>query len=510
MKNMLSTARAIVVDDHYEQVEPAVKALARLGIGSVYLSGKQEERPPAKLHGIRLAVVDMDLGQGGTGQSDADTAHQTLAFLSQVLAEDSNPLMVIVWTGSDGVYEEFKKGFGDVLTGATPAVICRLDKGKFDLKSEGGVEAAAEEFRILIIGELEKVRPLDVLWAWEQAVHDAASRTTSAIADIVRTPGLKSEDWPQAASNLLAAIARAAAGRRLDDPRDMMDDLLGTFEPLLQDRIEHHRLGNFDTLKASAELIVARATEQRSLAAEHSKFRIATADHAAFGKTVAAIPWGDADIVMNKDRTGPEPDAGRRKSKVLALAKAPTAPAAPVVGEEQAAKLNGMLQWSVLPEDTRGVRPGNIYLIGEPGTPVRDAVERIGMDLAQAKKDTLFRSDRHGAPVLVEATPACDYAQGKWTMPRFVLGHLVTPQVRGKLADGADFLRIYGAAWAVVPGLDPFAAHLVLNSHYSVSVPMAEAEAWPPALRLRRPNLVDVQVWLSSQHMRQGLVNVTP
>jgi hypothetical protein len=510
MKNMLSTARAIVVDDHYAQVEPAVKALARLGIGSVYLSGKLEERPPARLHGVRLAVVDMDLGQGATGQSDAETAHQTLAFLADVLAEDSNPLMVIVWTGSDGVYGEFKTAFGEVLKGATPAVICRLDKGDFDLTNEGGVEAAAEEFRKLIIGELEKVRPLDVLWAWEQAVHDAASRTTSMVAEIIRTPDFKPETWPEGASHLLAAIARAAAGRRQDDPRTLLDDLLGTFEPLLQDRIEHHRLDDYEALEESAKLIVERVAEQNALIKAQSDHRQAVASHDAFQKALADIDWATVDVVTNTARDAAETNPGRKKTKIAGLLKAPAKPAALPVSEEQAARLNGMLQWSELPAGTMGVRPGNIYPVGDKGTPVRDAVERLGVDLDQFKKDTLSKSALTGQAVLVEATPACDYAQGKWTMPRFVLGYLVSPIVRSKLADKADFLRIYGASWQSVADAAPAALHLVLNSHFCIAAAMPEAALWTATLRLRRPTLADLQVWLASQHMRQGLLLVTP
>jgi hypothetical protein len=510
MKNMLSTARAIVVDDQYEQVEPAVKALARLGIGSVYLSGKLEEKPPAKLHGVRLAVVDMDLGQGGTGQSDAETAHQTLAFLTEVLAEDSNPLMVIVWTGSDGVYEEFKAAFGDVLTGATPAVICRLDKGKFDLASDGGVEAAAEEFRKLIIDELEKVKPLDVLWAWEQAVHDAASRTTSMVAEIIRTPDLKPETWPEGASHLLAAIARAAAGNRHDDQRALLDDLLSTFEPLLQDRIEHHRLDDYEALQGSAKLILERVTEQNALLKTHSDHRQAVISYEAFQKALADVNWANVDLVTNTARDAPETNAGRKKTKIGGLLKAPTKPAALPVSDEQASRLNGMLQWSVLPVETKGVRPGNIYPIGDKDTPVREAVERLGVDLERLKRDTLAKSSLSGQPVLVEATPACDYAQGKWTMARFVMGYLVSPTVRAKLADKSDFLRIYGAAWQSALGADPTALHLVLNSHFCIAAAMPEAAGWEATLRLRRPTLADLQVWLAAQHMRQGLLHVTP
>lgn len=505
---MLSTARAIVIDDHYDQVEPAVKALARLGIGSVYLSGKLEEKPPTKLHGVRLAVVDMDLGQGATGQSDADTAQQTLAFLAEVLAEDSNPLMVVVWTGSDGVYNEFKAAFGEVLTGATPAVICRLDKGDFDLSDEGGVEAAAEEFRKLIVGELDKVKPLDVLWAWEQAVHDAASRTTSMVAEIIRTPDLTPETWPEGASHLLAALARAAAGKQQDDPRALLDDLLSAFEPLLQDRIEHHRLNDYEALEESAKLIVARVAEQNELIKMQNEHRQALVRHDAFQKALSDIDWSAVDVVTNTARDAPETNDGRKKSKISALLKAPAKPAALPVTEEQAARLNGMLQWSELPDGTAGVRPGNIYLIGEEGTPVRDAVVRLGVNAERFKKDTLSKTALAGQPVLVEATPACDYAQGKWTMPRFVLGYLVSPTVRAKLADKADFLRIYGASWQSVAGAA--ALHLVLNSHYCVAAEMTEAAGWTAALRLRRPTLADLQVWLASQHMRQGLLLVTP
>ena len=341
-------------------------------------------------------------------------------------------------------------------------------------------------------------------------MHDAASRTTSMVAELIRTPDLTPKTWPEGASHLLAALARAASGKRQDDPRALLDDLLGAFEPLLQDRIEHHRLDDYEALEESAKLIIARVAEQNALIKAHNDHRQAIASYDAFQKALSEIDWAAVDVVANTARNAAETVDGRKKAKISALLKPSPKPAALPVTEEQAARLNGMLQWSELPEGTAGIRPGNIYVIGEKGTPVREAVERLGVDLERLKKDTLSKTALAGQTVLVEATPACDYAQGKWTMPRFVLGYLVSPTVRAKLADKADFLRIYGASWQSKAGAEAAALHLVLNSHFCIAAEMYEASAWTPALRLRRPTLADLQVWLASQHMRQGLLLVTP
>ncbi|WP_458388392.1 hypothetical protein [Sphingomonas sp. F9_3S_D5_B_2] len=497
-----------MVDDHYEEVEPVIRALTRLGIGSVYLSGRVEDNPPAPLHGIRLAIVDMDLNLG-TGTSAEETAAGTLGFLQQILHGDANPLMVIVWTGSDETYEEFRQRFPQTFPQCAPGIVHRLDKSDFPEVTQDWADAAADAFKSAIEEQLAASRPLDLFWSWEEAVHGAASRTTSAIADIIdvgRGTGDKRLAWNAAASHVLAALARASTGQQGHTQEKLLDDLCSGLEPLLLDRLEHHRVPNAQLVEGSAKLIFDTAAEQRKAIKENADYRKEKSGVAAFIERLSGILWDAVDFIYSNGT--PESDPGRKRKKIAALIAEPQKPKSLVFAAAQAARLNAMLHWSVLASGNP-VRPGSIYLVGAKGDPVHDALTAMGFDETVLRKDIFASASKGGPLVLVEATPACDYAQGKWTMPRFVVGCFASEAHAGGLRAQADFLRSYGPLWLDCAGQQGGVVHLVLDSHFAVSFGMQEVKKWSPILMLRRRTLTDLQVWLSSQHMRQGLLNVT-
>lgn len=503
---MLATARALVLDDRYDEVEPVIRALARLGIGSVYLNGDVEAMPETPLHGIRLAIIDMDLLGGDNGP--AATAGHTLQVLEGILHGDANPLMVIVWTGSDEIYQEFAKSFPARFPLCAPGVVHRLDKAKFNLKNEVGIAEAAEEFRQTIIEQLAGARPLDLFWSWEQAVHDAASRTTSAIADIVQQgrAGEQNITWTVASSHVLAALARASAGQQGTSPEKLLDDLCSGLEPLLLDRLERHRVPDAGLVSGSADLIFQTAADQRASIVENAKYKKELGAIESFKERLTQIAWDTVDFIYSKG--APEADAGKKRGKIAGLVSSPTKPVVTSFAASQAARLNTMLHLSVLPGGGP-VRPGNIYPVGAAGTEIQQLLSSLGLSEEQLRKDTFGSASKGGRAVLVEATPACDYAQGKWTMPSFVAGFLASEKDAGGLRAQAEFLRSYGPLWLEGNGGAGEVAYLVLNSHFAPSIGMEAVKQWVPILVLRRRTLTDLQVWLSSQHMRQGLLNVT-
>jgi len=505
---MLSTARAIVLDDQYAEVQPVIRALARLGIGSVYLNGQEEDFPEEPLHGIRLAIVDMDL----TG-ADLEAGHKadhTLGVLGRVLHDDVNPLMVIVWTGDDETYQSFREKFPTRFPQCAPGIVHRLDKTQFDLLNGTGADAAAKAFRDTVMEQLSGTRPLDVFWSWEQAVHDAASRTTSAVAAIIQegvpANGQPDPSWEVRASHVLAALARASSGQQGTTPAKLLDDLCSGLEPLLLDRLEHHRVPQPEMVAESAQLIFDTADQQRTAIAAHGDYQKEFAATEAARQRLTSVDWNAVDFVHSKK--GPEADPGKRRGKVTNLLKNPARPTVPIFSDMQAAQLNAMLHWSVV-GGAAPVRPGNIYLIGAPGSAVAAFLTTLGLDVVQLRRDTFGSPSKGGSAVLVESTPACDYAQGKWTMPRFVAGFLAPSKDATGLPKGAEFLRSFGPLWYAPEDGEGSVTHLVLNSHFAPSIGMSEVEKWSPILMLRRRTLTDLQVWLSSQHMRQGLLNVT-
>lgn len=103
--------------------------------------------------------------------------------------------------------------------------------------------------------------------------------------------------------------------------------------------------------------------------------------------------------------------------------------------------------------------------------------------------------------VLVELTPACDFAQGKRETLRFIGGILV-PLEHKKLIPKGDYLRQLPLVTLAEPAGNWI---LVLNSRFlfGISRPDEKVES-KPAFRLRSRVLIDIQAWVASQVARPG------
>jgi len=65
--NGLSGARVLLLDDEPNEALPIIKAFAKAGIPIAYFDGKRAGLPAKtrRLRGIRLAILDMNLGVTG-------------------------------------------------------------------------------------------------------------------------------------------------------------------------------------------------------------------------------------------------------------------------------------------------------------------------------------------------------------------------------------------------------------------------------------------------------------
>jgi hypothetical protein len=301
-------------------------------------------------------------------------------------------------------------------------------------------------------------------------------------------------------------VARASAGQQGSSPEKLLDDLCGGLEPLLLDRLERHRVPDAALVEGSGQLIFDTADEQRKALAITSSYTKEMNGIQAFKERLGKILWDAVDFIYSP-RGMLETNDGRKRQRIASLVKDPERPPAMEFSAAQAARLNTMLHLSILADD-EPMRPGNVYLIGDADTTIAKSLAALGFDATRLRKDTFGSTSKGGQIVLIEATPACDYAQGKWTMPRFVAGFLASEKDASGLRAQAEFLRSYGPLWLKSADGAEAICHLIVNSHFAPSIGMDEVEAWSPILMLRRRTLTDLQVWLSSQHMRQGLLNV--
>lgn len=445
---ILQTARICIIDDQPEEYLHLIHALSRIGLGCLHIDGtKEEELPKTPLAGLRLVFLDMQLGTAGDANQVA--AHTANVF-SHVVAEDGGPVLVVLWTKHNDYIEAFKtRLFGKWRAFLGRVVFVHMDKPQL------AADIDPQKLEADVSGHLAKLYPLDLVCEWEQAVHEAASDTTSALAKLAveRAGVLVDDDEAQMAEKiqtafkfLLRVMLDASAGRNAT-AESALRDLHSGLAPLHNDRLEHSSnvLGN-----------------------------------------------SSASLLLKEKR--PTPTA------------------------EECAAINSMLLVAPMDGDSTNLGPGSLYTFAETamfndafGLEWTKVAEKIldPLKIAPADQPALLEQCR---PVLAEVSADCDYAQRKRPVARLVAGVLVPSDLAKKLKDGnqfrsADYLRHATAVRLETPQGD-WLPIFISQFVFSVSPPTL-AEWLQPIGRLRSGPLAELRHWISNQATRPGYLSVS-
>ena len=218
--NGLKTARVLVVDDEITEAEPFMEALAKRSIGSIYFTGKDEAQLPAedaKLSGIRLAALDLDLGVGGEAEQVIGTLFNVL---NKLLHAENGPYLAIAWTSKDEEYfDEFQNRKMELA--CPPIDVIKMDK-QFYKSDIDSIFTYVEE-------SVEKAYPLGLLSFWEQLVHDSSGSVMQILPPSV--------GWIEQSRQSLRLILQSAAAAN-DTVEAKLATLLTVFNSLQLDSIE--------------------------------------------------------------------------------------------------------------------------------------------------------------------------------------------------------------------------------------------------------------------------------
>jgi len=468
--NSLRTARVLIVDDIAEEALPVIKVLGSLGIGCVYVSGKnleelEEMRP---LSGIRLAFVDMELESAGTSR---EILGKTVNVLRKVIAKDTAPLIFVAWTQHDHYVEEFTMMLGEAMPKMRPLFVHKMPK-PFSTPKPG------QEKRILtpqvisgVKGLLKDRSPLGVLWSWEQMCHDAATATVQSIADFATAVNSKvqpSPEWKSSLAEVLRFLSSGGAGRN-EDETSVTHGLLEVLGSLHLDRLEHADGTEYrGEIKSLGKLNLPQLTAAE-MAHLNSMLLIAPVE-----ATDSKVRPGNVYVPVRKAGLGC-PHA-RCKPSVIELGK-------------NILNFNSDAAYKALYDK------------------VNSKTENEQKALARRQlKNRLNVILRHCRIVLVEVTAACDYSQTKVAVSRFVAGLLVPDELVKLIKKKNDSTRSLEAV--ELPSISG-TWHLVLSARfpYSIATPEKSIKA-VPIFRLRNPILVDLQAWLAAQSARPGYVSL--
>jgi hypothetical protein len=445
-----NTARVLVLDDQLEQAMPVIRALGSLGMAAIYHNGGVDVPLERKLTGVRVMFIDMVLAEHG---ADANDPTSCIALVTQTLnrlVEDSyDPITVVCWTG----HEDMAGAFFTALKLAFPKA--KIDNVIVAQKPDASEEdECVEKLRQLITEAIQAQRPVNALFRWEQMVHDAATQTTSEITRLMRGAECKEKAWGQCGYQICAALALAERGSRLLDEDDFrsLKALFDALNPLLSDRLDY-----------------------------------------------SPVP--------------DEPELGSLAKTLKETAKAELAqwPKKSLLTSELRAALNTMVHLS--PNATQGeLCPGDVYFADEKNCKIAgDAFP----DWKDVRGEICSSEENSSAspliPLVIEVSAACDFAQAKTRLPRFIAGFFV-PESKKKIIRRSNYAKMVGPLFIKTDGefkLDGV-YYLVCNAHYLLSIERTRAIELAPSRRLRTPILSDFLAWIGSHMSRPGPLHIGP
>jgi hypothetical protein len=104
---------------------------------------------------------------------------------------------------------------------------------------------------------------------------------------------------------------------------------------------------------------------------------------------------------------------------------------------------------------------------------------------------------------MLEITPMCDYACGKWRASRLLAGFLVPVALKNRIKKDADFLYT-----TPLFSLEDQLLYLVFNFYYMASVQFNKLDTFVPRYQARTDLLSDIQSKFSAHISRRGVVKL--
>lgn len=454
----LQTARVVVIDDDREEALLLLQAISRLGIGAVHFNGNIDQLPEAPLSGIRVVFLDVRL-MTSPSTDPKQYVPQTLNVLAKAVQASRGVTGIVYWTKYDDDIQELEQRLPTAIPGFQPAFSLAIkDKSRF-LKTNGETEPSSA-LEVEIQRVLEGLHACRLLWEWEQAVHDAASRTTNLLSDVAAAE--EADDTRPLDDDLLkllASLVVASAGKTITDVASCVAHLFDGLNPIHYDQIEQFaRTGS--VTGPHAERLRSRINEGVTLS---------PVQNARLNRVLLASVVADESI-------SPQPGNVYVAAGWNVDADSPF----PLLTDPESVK--------AFVDETWSHQKGNLLV-------------------------TLADS---AVPCLLEITPACDHAAGKMKEARLLGGVLIksggtkTSEEKRRLPDQSrmfarqtEFLLLENKSL----GLDG-SYTLVVNARHFYSKPLEELRLDKPVFRLRHQVVADIRAWFASHAARPGYISL--
>ena len=248
----LRTSSVLILDDCDDDALRIQKSLALHGIGAILVPGAPDERrPDSPVKGVRLAVLDINLGFGN--DAPARVRH-TRGMVDELIDAENGPYVAVVWTANSDDYALFKNELQTIQ--CPPVLTVKLDKA--DVIELDDEEARAGTILNAIDDTLDSVPSLVFLNLWEQVVRDAANDTVVSLA--LAEP--HSGEGPRALAFLAALLKSEADPGVLGKDAGSMRALLAALNPVHFDKVEEEST----RMTPEQEIVVAPIREAATAA----------------------------------------------------------------------------------------------------------------------------------------------------------------------------------------------------------------------------------------------------
>lgn len=237
---MIHPPTIIAVDDNAAELEQIVAALR--SIDAACLPVKVDSTNPnliAPLRGVRLVFLDINYLPGvASGTAMFETA---ATVLSNVLAKDNGPYVLITWTSKSDQHDELMSFFAGIEELPTPALTGSLAKEKFTSSpppAEAAGKSAENSLAVEIRTVLARHPQIEALMHWEMSARRATGEVICSLLDLLpREHRFRGAAGP-GLEYLLTLVAGAAVGKKniAADRRGAISEAL---TPILYDRLVH-------------------------------------------------------------------------------------------------------------------------------------------------------------------------------------------------------------------------------------------------------------------------------
>lgn len=187
--------KVLIVDDHYDEVEPLLRGFSLEGIPYVYFDASPSAVPDKPFSEIRLVILDIELdGITVSGMDDNSIASTLTAYLSKLIDLRNSCYALLFWTKRTSVIEPMLR----YLKAANGSPITWKNMEK-PAASDLTLDYVKEKF----FSDLNS-KSFEFLIQWETSIVQDASNFTNDISDIVNKD---SADWDASMKNILSKLA---------------------------------------------------------------------------------------------------------------------------------------------------------------------------------------------------------------------------------------------------------------------------------------------------------------